>query len=71
MAAIFPSRSRAAEFKTDLPVAAFAGVTRPQMTAIPCVRGGYFLCGLTVAFDEPGALDKVARRIAAHAQLGK
>src|ERR1035441_3904201 len=37
MAAIFRSRSSAAEFNTDLPVVELAGVTRPQITAMPCV----------------------------------
>ena len=32
-----PSRNSAAEFITDFPVSASAGVTIPQMTAMPCV----------------------------------
>ena len=34
---IVPSMSSAAEFNTDLPVSACAGVTKPQMTAMPRV----------------------------------
>src|ERR1700756_3184025 len=37
MNVILPSVNRAAEFIADLPVSESAGVTKPQMTAIPVV----------------------------------
>src|ERR1039457_1309774 len=71
MAAIFPSRSSAAEFITDLPVAELAGVTRPQVTAMPWVATAIASAACRLRSTNHGRSTRSPRGIAANAQLGK
>ncbi len=49
-----PSRSSAAEFITDFPVSDCAGVTRPQITAMPRVLSAMWEAARQFAWTKEG-----------------
>ena len=66
-----PSRSSAAEFITDLPVSASAGVTRPQITAMPRVSAAICSTVVAIARDKRRPFHQIARRVAADRKFRK
>jgi hypothetical protein len=69
MKAILPSRRRAAEFITDLPVSEWGYETADYRDALS--GGGDLLGGFAVAGYEGGALYEVAGRVAADGEFGE
>ena len=61
--------SRAAEFKTCLPVCRLSGSDDAANHCDASGAAGDFFCGLAISFDEPRTIDQVARRIATDAQF--